>query len=99
MELHFKIEANEILYDYKNSHYNNVCWELKKPIGNITHFIEHYDDVYQTPECIFGNIMDADFLPLIYGDFDRAIEEETLGFGGIWYDVKLLLCKGQTICF
>jgi hypothetical protein len=97
MELHFKIEANEILYDYKNSHYNNLCWKLKNPRNDITHFIEKYDDTNETPECIFGTIVGDNFLPLIYGYFDRAIEEETIGFGGVWYDVRLILCQGEMV--
>lgn len=54
MEMHIRIEANEIELDSEHTYYNNICWRLKKPLMGVSHFVEHYDDVNDVPDCYFG---------------------------------------------
>ncbi len=83
----FKIEANEISKVDEHTYYNNICWKLKKPCLGITHFIEHYDDVSDCPDCFLGVIEDDNFKCKMIGEMSRGIDETYVGFGGVYFDV------------
>ena len=89
MQMLLKIEANEIDFVPELTYYNNVHWKLKKPFMGFTHFVEKYDDVYDTPDYLFGNIKDGEFVELLRGEGARGIDDIYVGFGGVWFDVYI----------
>lgn len=89
MEVYFKFEANEIEKVDSLSYYNYSMWRLKRQNGfGISHFIEKYDDVCDSPTYEFGIMDDGGFTCYASGEGD-PVPEDKIGCGGVWTEVRL----------
>jgi hypothetical protein len=87
MRIHLKIEMTEISHCEALTHYNYIVWKLhtRNALG-ITHFIEKYDDVSDSPDYALGTYVNDEFVTKAQG-YGDSIYNNNLGIGGIVLDI------------
>lgn len=97
MRMHLKIEMNEISHCEALTHYNSIVWKLhsRNDLG-ITHFIEKYDDVSDSPDYALGTYFNDKFVVKAQG-YGDSIYDTNLGIGGIFVDICIESLVGQYV--